>query len=238
MSTSHTTQYTDEEYLTEILQLVRGTHWTKQELETFCMIPLSPGEEVDPDELFQGYKVNPKYAYDTYLGEVGELEDAMDWIRWEYRFFPAGLRYVEAEQTYDDEHEKTLSELLLSGVLIEDRAWKKAQMCLIGMVLKVGQLHMDEDQIVAVRVAISEATAQSRRIVERLFKALPEEQDYAHVGRAPWKKSNPEEFEHYSEFDHIAVKIQNIESWNDLHTTTKELVEDVLIKAGAIDQEA
>lgn len=117
MTTSTKTRLKDSEFHEEILQLIRGTHWTKGTLDDVCWIPLPEGMSLEEAKAKYG-------ALETKLVEIAPMVDEQ----------PVIHETIDAPWVDKDAYKP-------------QRCGMKHKMCLIGMVLKVADLEFQESYI-------------------------------------------------------------------------------------------
>jgi hypothetical protein len=101
--------------------------------------------------------------------------------------------------------------------------WRKDQYCLMGMVLKVAKLYMDETAI--------RRHDQALRVTELLWDQLPKNH-----------QQDPDKYSYLGEdtrrFREISTKVHDIEGWNDCDDRTKAEVRELCVAARDAAREA
>lgn len=154
------------------------------------------------------------------------------WILVNKQAAPEGAPVVERILAHTDEGESITSEPPWYADSWEKVwVWEKAQWCIVGMVLQVGRLSMDEEVLSEVKMSAlygvhhNDRIAQPRRIIEQLWEELPDD-----------RKSNMEYLAEDYKSDEVPdailrVKISNIETYNDHADTTKEAIRELVVRA-------
>jgi len=178
----------DAEFCDQILELINGTHWVQGRLRTFCWVPT---DRTEGDDLKKLYAITESFmAYDDEDQEIG---------------IQTSVKYVDNPAYAPDGAEPVF-------------CMKKAQWCLIGMVMQVADLLDSEVPLTDDPDAEDgeeekiNAHDQAERICVGFFEQLPASYNTPHVVT-------------------LNHKITAVENWNDLNSTTKQDVIDLVTRA-------
>jgi hypothetical protein len=205
--TTDTHTRTDGEFLDEILQLINGTHWKQGTLKDSCWVPLPEGMSLEEAKAAFGTTVETKLT------------------RIVQRIMPVAPEKQEVE-VYDEEEQPWMSQA--RGVE-RKQCYLKFQYCLVGMVLQVASLEMEENKI--------EEDSQELRVIRLLYAELPENlrertekhlQHEVEMVRTHFMVASPEDEVRRAD---RSYKIGAIESWNDELGRTKQDVIDLVTRA-------
>ena len=215
--------YTDAEFTQEVIDLIDGTHWTKGHLENWCPVPVLKGD------------VLPKNAETSSVWITYDVKGRMAYIkaRQEWRFTPPSKRDTYEPADYesggddirfdarDFDHATAAYPPPTYAAPVLQYTYRKAQWCLVGMILKVARLHMTEQELYKENDEdgsyrrVEPDRDQPWRIIDRTIIEIQDRyNNNARTAPSFWEP---------------ASIIQRVEEWNDDERRTKEDVREVMV---------
>lgn len=166
----------DSKLCDEVVSLVDGTHWVQEALHTWCPVPINGKvEDVPLEDLIRSYRVTDGYDNTTTIVNVPSGSSLDD--------YGYGGTFWKVEEIKPQQ--------------------KKAQWCLVGMVLKVAGLRQSEGAF--------QESKQASRIIDEINKTLRDQGQVIEMTQPTHTQ-----------------RVGTIEDWNDVEGRTKEEVRDVV----------
>lgn len=209
------TTLTDPGFCQEIIDLIDGTHWTKGHLETHCLVNALPGERLDPTvETVDMWMYYDKFAQMRFTRDLAVWKNTVPSDRSEdqpnkaeYGVGPQYLKNEPPTLKYIRNRPRHFTKPVLVAT------YKKAQWCLVGMIMKIADLKFDQDEaqlydeIDGGAHGRNQVYTQAWRIIDQMARDLKVS-----------SRAQP------------SSAIGGIEQWNDHESTTKADVRALVVR--------
>lgn len=237
------TRLNDVEFCDEIIALIDGTHWKQSELGSHCWVRITEEEYDENNSDHQKGCVIVRRFIDNTVKESDPAPSDPRQL--------AGMKHNIARNLARGRGNEDYKPIGVIEVKENIPMYRKAQWCIIGMVMKVGGIDHNttglyEDIIYAhelgvgddpdgyrgsdfaavmSRSELKDAARQMKRIVEQMFEKLPNDnrvdKEAFEEVKNPGPDAGPQGI--------ISRKISIIECWNDNEATSRADVRDLVV---------